>query len=171
MGAEDHRMPVREAFRGSAGAVALAITSILAPACAAASEDCPTLEPARWLIGTWTATSGKERVVEEWRRASDATFEGEGTTWSLASGERKGGESLRLVAMASAVYYIAKVAHNPLPVPFELTSCAAGRLVFENTRHDFPRRLEYTYVAPDRMKVHVSDGAAKGFELDFRRAP
>lgn len=171
MGAEDHRMPARKAFRGSVGAVVLAIASIALPACASASADCSTLEPARWLIGSWTATNGNERLVEEWRRASDATFEGEGTTWSIASGERKGSESLRLVVMASAVYYVAKVSHNPLPVPFELTSCAPGRLVFENARHDFPRKLEYTHVAPDRMTVRVSDGAAKAFTLDFGRTP
>ena len=67
---------------------------------------------------TWTATSGKERLTEDWRRAGDATFEGEGSTWSIESGERTGSESLRLAAMSSGVYYIAKVAHNPLPVPF-----------------------------------------------------
>jgi hypothetical protein len=149
----------------------MAIVSITAPTGAAAGGDCSTLEPARWLIGTWTATSGNERVVEEWRRASDATFEGEGATWSIESGSRKGGESLRLVAMASAVYYLAKVSHNPLPVPFELTSCMAGQLVFENPGHDFPRRLDYTQLAPDRMTVRVSDGAAKAFTLDFRRTP
>ena len=164
-------MPVRSSSWITACTLGMAIVSTAAPTGAEASEGCSTLEPARWLIGTWTATGGTERVVEEWRRASDATFEGEGTTWSIASGERTGGESLRLAAMASAVYYIAKVAHNALPVPFELTSCATGQLVFENPRHDFPRRLEYTYAAPDRMTVRVSDGAAKAFTLDFRRTP
>jgi hypothetical protein len=82
----------------------MATVSSAAPTGAAASAGCSTLEPARWLIGTWTATSGTERVVEEWR-------------------------------------------------------------------HDFPRRLEYTYAAPDRMTVRVSDGATKAFTLDFRRTP
>lgn len=44
MSAEDHRMPAREAFRDSVGAVVLAIASIALPACASASEDCFTLE-------------------------------------------------------------------------------------------------------------------------------
>jgi hypothetical protein len=136
-------MPVRSSSRNTACTLGAAIASTAAPTFAEASEGCSTLGPAGWLIGTWTATSGK----------------------------RKGGESLRLVAMTSAVHYIAIVAHNALPVPFELTPCATGQLVFENPRHDFPRRLEYTHAAPERMTVRVSDGAAKAFTLDFRRTP
>jgi hypothetical protein len=81
-----------------------------------------------------------------------------------------GGESLRLVAMSGGVYYIAKVSHNAYPVAFALSACSDGRLVFENPTHDFPRRLEYTFTAPDAMTVRVSDGGAKGFVLEFRRA-
>lgn len=171
MGARDHEMRARNSSRVTGAAVGLAVASLAMPAGSAVSGDCSTLEPAAWLLGTWTATSGKERLTEDWRRAGDATFEGEGSTWSIESGERTGSESLRLAAMSSGVYYIAKVAHNPLPVPFALTSCTAGILVFENPAHDFPRRLEYTYVAPDRMTVRVSDGLAKAFTLEFRRTP
>ncbi len=161
-----YRMPV--AGRIAAGLVA---TLLSAAVPAAQSTGCATLAPVDWLLGTWSSTNGKDRVTEEWRRVSEATFEGEGVTYALDDGARKGSESLRLVAMGPAVFYLAKVAHNNYPVAFALTACAAGRLVFENPAHDFPRRLEYTFAPPDRMTVHVSDGAAKGYTLEFRHAP
>ena len=152
------------------GACGLLLAAAGLPGVAAAQPaECGTLEPARWMIGRWVAESDQERITEEWRSLGAETFEGAGATYSRETGARTGGESLRLAAMSGGVYYIAKVAHNAYPVAFTLTSCGDGRLVFENPTHDFPRRLEYTFTAPDAMTVRVSDGGAKGFVLEFRR--
>ncbi len=73
--------------------------------------------------------------------------------------------------MADGVYYLSKVTHNELPVAFRLSECADGRFVFVNPAHDFPKRLDYVREGEDRLKVRVSDGADKGFTLDFARMP
>ena len=141
-------------------------------ACASAEAGaCSSLEAARWLLGSWLADSGQRVVTETWVEASATTFEGAGVTRARADGKVVDGEALRLVAMADAVFYVAKVAHNDYPVAFRLTTCDAERLVFENPGHDFPRRLEYRRIDADRMEVFVSDGAERGFRLDFRRSP
>jgi hypothetical protein len=72
--------------------------------------------------------------------------------------------------MAGEVFYIAKVAHNPLPIAFKLSECGEGLAVFTNPAHDFPRRLEYR-LAGDALSVQVSDGTegGKGFTLNFKR--
>jgi hypothetical protein len=141
-------------------------------ACASAQAGpCTSLEGARWLLGSWLADSGKRVITETWKEVSTTTFEGAGITRDRVEEAVVDGEALRLVAMAGAVFYIAKVAHNDYPVAFRLTSCEAERLVFENPDHDFPRRLEYRRVDTDRMEVLVSDGAERGFRLDFRRLP
>ena len=140
--------------------------------CASAEASaCSSLDAARWLLGSWLADSGKRVVTETWVEASATTFEGAGVTRARADGKVVDGEALRLVAMSDAVFYVAKVAHNDYPVAFRLTTCDAGRLVFENPGHDFPRRLEYRRIDADRMEVLVSDGAERGFRLDFRRSP
>lgn len=150
----------------------------LLPACAALltcvsaeAGACSSLETARWLLGSWLADSGQRVVTETWVEASATTFEGAGVTRARADGKVVDGEGLRLLAMADAVFYVAKVAHNDYPVAFRLTTCDAERLVFENPGHDFPRRLEYRRIDADRMEVFVSDGAERGFRLDFRRSP
>jgi hypothetical protein len=149
----------------------LATSVALLLGAAAQAGPCTSLEPTRWLLGSWIADGGKRIVTETWTEAGPTTFEGEGLTRDPTNGSVVDGEALRLVAMGDGVFYVAKVAHNDYPVAFRLTTCETGRLVFENPGHDFPRRLEYRRVNDDRIEVQVSDGAARGFRLDFRRSP
>jgi hypothetical protein len=141
---------------------------LIAAACAQAGP-CSNLDPARWLLGQWVAESGDRQILETWREVSATTFEGSGVTTARADATVLDGEDLRLVAMVDAVFYVAKVAHNPYPVSFRMTVCEAGRLVFENPTHDFPRRLEYALRPDGGLEVNVSDGAERGFRLRFRR--
>lgn len=135
----------------------------------AGAADCSSLAAARWVLGDWVAGVGTSLFRESWSELGPQTLEGIGFEQAIADGKVIGTEALRLVEMAGGVFYIAKVAHNDLPVAFRLTECTAGRLVFENPAHDFPRRLEYNRRADGGMAVAVSDGKDKGFTLDFER--
>lgn len=121
-----------------------------------AADACTSLRSAAWLLGHWT---GEHGVTESWKQAGDRTYEGHGF-------DGKSSESLRLVEMSGEVFYIAKVAHNELPVAFKLAICGDDLLVFENPDHDFPRRIEYRRDG-DALIVRVSDGAERGFDLKF----
>ncbi len=144
-----------------------------------------TLDQLKWLSGEWQAKMGQSTVLERWQVLSNNTFEGEGRTIA-ADGKVKQQESLRLVQMQQQIFYLAKVAHNPLPVAFKLEECAAGRLKFVNMAHDFPKQLDYVLQqsAADpsvpalpsehksenlQLQVYVSDGAGKGFTLLFTK--
>ncbi len=131
------------------------------------AQSCSNLEAARWLLGEWRATRGDRQILERWQQVSSATFEGMGTT--SRDSRLLESETLRLVAMEQRVFYVAKVAHNDLPVAFALTRCDSQRLVFENPAHDFPRKLEYQLTGADTLSVRVSDGGEKGFTLRFSR--
>jgi hypothetical protein len=71
--------------------------------------------------------------------------------------------------MQGAVFYLAKVKHNPLPIAFALVSCTNNSFRFENNNHDFPKQLDYKLLTPDSLQVDVSDGAGQGFVLNFKR--
>jgi hypothetical protein len=143
-----------------------------ASAAAAASQApaCDSLESLRWLLGEWSAEGGKTSFHETWTEVAPNTFEGAGIERATPDGSISGGEVLRLVEMAGAVFYISKVSHNELPVAFKLNECAGGRYVFDNPAHDFPRRLEYVLAPDGRLTVNVGDGAEKGFTLNFSRS-
>ena len=123
----------------------------------------------RWLLGDWQAESDKTTWRETWTEIGAATWEGRGIEASNVDPGKQSAEELRLVQMGGSVYYLAKVTHNELPVPFRLVECGDGHLVFANPEHDFPRRLDYERQADGRLRVRVSDGAEKGFTLDFGR--
>jgi len=142
---------------------------LFASAAPAGATECQSLAAARWMLGDWATGNETSVFHESWIELGPRTFEGTGSERSLADGKSLGSEALRLVEMAGGVYYLAKVGHNPLPVAFALTECAADRLVFENPAHDFPRRLEYRQSAEGGMIVTVSDGANPGFTLNFER--
>jgi predicted ATP-grasp superfamily ATP-dependent carboligase len=130
------------------------------------AQSCSSLELANWLVGEWRGTRGENQILERWQKISAETFEGMGTTRRGANVVES--ETLRLVAMEQRVFYVAKVAHNDLPVAFALTQCEDQRLVFENPAHDFPKKLEYHLTGPDTLSVRVSAGE-RGFTLTFNR--
>lgn len=137
----------------------------------AAASDCGTLNSLEWLLGEWIADGAKSTFRETWTARGPQTWEGRGAEASKADPAKSSTEELRLVEMAGGVFYVSKVTHNDLPVAFRLTECADGRFVFVNPAHDFPKRLDYLRDGADRLQVRVSDGAERGFTLDFVRAP
>jgi Domain of unknown function (DUF6265) len=148
---------------------ALVIATWLCASPAPAAGNCASLNAADWLLGNWVAVDGDRTFAETWVRLSDTTFEGKGVTTKGASSAIVDSESLRLLQMENGVFYVSKVAHNRLPIAFELTECSPQRLVFENPAHDFPQRLEYAAEAAGQMTVRVTGGKDKGFTLRFRR--
>jgi hypothetical protein len=148
-------------------AIRVGLLLVSALSCAAAhSEGCSSLQAADWLVGEWRGARGEDQIVERWQKVSAETFEGQGTT--RRAGKVVEAETLRLVAMAQRVFYVAKVVHNELPVAFALTQCDGQRLVFENPAHDFPKKLEYQLTAADSLSVRVSAGE-RAFTLSFKR--
>ena len=133
-----------------------------------AHANCSSLDAIDWLLGDWQTSQMNNKITtESWWQVSDYSFEGLGQ--SLHDGAIKSSESLRLVEMSDAVFYIAKVTHNPMPIAFQLTTCTREEATFENPEHDFPKRIEYSLINAQTIQVYVSDGANKGFTLNFTR--
>jgi hypothetical protein len=136
---------------------------------AANASNCESLKTFEWLLGDWVSTSSSSTITESWQRVSSQTFEGTGVTKQTDTSEVTGSETLRLVEMSRQVFYIAKVGHNKLPVPFALVSCSDKTIVFENLKHDFPKRFLYQSLADNKMSVTVTDENNKGFSLKFSK--
>jgi hypothetical protein len=151
-------------FQGFLCALGLAFN-----AAAASAAECDSLASIRWLLGEWLADGENSTWRETWSAVSAGTWEGRGVETSKSQPAKQDEETLRLLEMGDGVFYLAKVAHNELPVAFRLVECGEDRLVFANPAHDFPRLLEYRRMPGERLAVRVSDGGDKGFTLDFAR--
>jgi hypothetical protein len=131
------------------------------------ATDCTSLDTLAWITGQWESLSTGSRISETWTRVSELSFEGLGEVRTVPGGELKSREALRLVSMSGQLYYIAKVAHNALPVAFALTECGGHSAVFENTNHDFPTRIAYQLTDTGQMVVDVQGPDGKGFSIRF----
>lgn len=134
----------------------------------AMQTSCDNLSVAYWLLGEWQDQRSEVVVTEVWHKVSDETYEGVGTTYSKAK-QTTSTESMRLVTMLGQVFFIAKVSSNDKPVAFKLTTCNAKKLVFENPQHDFPKKLDYHLLQPDRIQVLVSGEPGQGFSITYKK--
>ena len=96
-----------------------------------------------WLLGTWKRESRQGTAYEVWTRLGERVHEGRGFVVPKEGSERVPLEDLLLVEMGGDVFYISKVAENPYPVGFRLTSTRKREAVFENPQHDFPKKISY----------------------------
>ena len=106
------------------------------------ANACSNLNQLQWLVGEWKSSGINQVVMESLEQTSSMTFEGSGFTLS-STGEELGREWLRLLTMKEQIYYLAKVDHNELPIPFLLTHCLEGYFLFQNPQHDFPKQISY----------------------------
>lgn len=131
------------------------------------AQPCHSLRAVDWLLGSWSGINGNNVIIESWQKVSPLTYEGLGETRSKASNALKGSESMRLVEMSNQVFYLAKVRHNELAVPFKLTQCSKRSVIFENPGHDFPKKIHYQLQSEHKLTVTVSNGKDKGFTINL----
>ena len=133
------------------------------------AENCVTVESLKWLLGNWRSENDRTITNESWVQISEKTFEGSGQTYSIEKNKIVSSETLRLVEMSREVFYVAKVPSNNLPVSFKLTTCSSKYAVFENIRHDFPKKISYQLNNEKSITVFVSGENGKGFSIKFNR--
>ena len=109
----------------------------------AAEEGPMTLDAVRWVLGTWVQESETSTTTETWTATSDHVFAGQGIARRTGEKDPRFVESLLLVEMSGAVFYVAKVPENEYPIPFRMVEASESHAVFTNPNHDFPRRIEY----------------------------
>ena len=136
----------------------------------AASPPAPVnLDRLSWLLGSWVTPGEAWQTFERWERVGPDVFRGIGGSLDLGDGSTRVMETLHLLHIDGELFYLAKVAENPLPTAFRLTELSGKRAVFENPDHDFPTRLEYTRGDGDAVSVRVSGADGVGFTLQFAR--
>ena len=129
--------------------------------------SCTSLQPLSWLYGEWVEQAGNRVSKEQWNNVSPKTLEG--STQVINDGKESHFETIRIVEMSGAVFYIAKVPQNPLPVAFKLIHCSDNQFFFENLTHDFPNRIDYHFINANKMRVDVSDKNGKGFSVNYKK--
>lgn len=114
------------------------------------------------LKGHWQV-EGKE-TYEVWRIEGEK-LTGEG--YKLIDGKKHITERLVITQVGDDVFYMATVPNQNAgaTISFKLNNSYKDRLVFENPDHDFPNKISYEQVDPDRFYVQVSGQDSTGFSF------
>jgi hypothetical protein len=123
-----------------------------------------------WLAGAWAGTrgaGGTTSIEERWSPPLGGSMLG--VSRRVSRGKMTAFEFLRIVERDSGLLYIAQPG-GVLPTEFVLTELNSSRAVFENPRHDYPKRIVYE-LSPEgslRATIGFSRGGTPQ-RLDFNR--
>jgi hypothetical protein len=140
------------------------------------AEDIPMPTPAKasigdvaWLSGAWVGTRSSGSSIEErWSPPLGGSMLATSRTVNTG-GKMVGFEYLRIVERDGGLVYVAQPG-GKAPTEFALTELTTTRAVFDNPRHDYPKRIAYELSADGVLSATV--GYLKGGtprRMEFRR--
>lgn len=107
-----------------------------------------TIADLGWLVGAWTGTrgtAGTTTIEERWSPARGGSMFAISRT--VSRDRLSAFEYLRIVEREGGLVYVAQPNGGP-PTEFVMTEFTTSRAVFDNPRHDYPKRIVYE-LAPD----------------------
>ena len=130
------------------------------------AQDIPLPAPAKaaigdlaWLAGAWVGTRSSESSIEErWSPPLGGAMLAVSRTVNM-SGKMSAFEYLRIVERDGGLVYIAQPG-GAKATEFVLTELSPKRAVFDNPRHDYPRRIVYELSAEGHLSATI--GQLKG---------
>jgi hypothetical protein len=117
-----------------------------------------------WMAGCWSGTRDGERFHERWTQADGSTLLG--VSHTVKGGKLTAFEFLRVILKDGRAVYVAQPGGVP-PTEFVATSMTAGRVVFENAAHDFPKRVLYERSGADGLTAAIDGGASSKQRVEF----
>lgn len=122
-----------------------------------------------WLSGNWTGargTNGSITFEERWSPPKGGSMLATSRTVN-AAGKTSAFEYLRIVERDGGLVYIAQPGGAP-PTEFVLTELTSNRAVFDNPRHDYPKRIMYELSADSSLTAiigYMKGGTPRRFEF------
>ena len=120
-----------------------------------------------WLAGAWTGTRSSGSSIEErWSPPKGGAMLAVSRTVNT-KGKMGLFEYLRIIERDGGLVYVAQPGGRP-PTEFTLTELTKSRAVFENPRHDYPKRIAYELSADGRLSATIGflkGGSPQRFEF------
>jgi len=125
------------------------------------------------LEGYWTMEKGEFTIVEFWKRVNAEGFSG--GSFIVNGIDTNITELLSIVEESGVVFYIPTVfgQNENKPVKFRLTEHSNFKFVFENSLHDFPKKITYEFSSDTAFTAIVEGGkheVDKQLFFNFKKA-
>ncbi|HLO98543.1 MAG TPA: DUF6265 family protein, partial [Fimbriimonas sp.] len=137
-------------------------------------EDIPMPTPAKaviadlsWIAGAWVGARPSGTTFEErWSQPKGGAMLATSRTVNT-SGKMVAFEFLRIVEKDGGLVYIAQPG-GAAPTEFVMTEFSSTRAVFDNPRHDYPKRIVYELTADGGLTAttgYMKGGSPRKFEF------
>ncbi|GAB3335471.1 hypothetical protein GCM10027429_17780 [Marivirga atlantica] len=113
-----------------------------------------------FLVGTWKM-GGKE-MYEQWENTEGIL---KGHSYKMVEGEKLTTETLTIKIQEGRIVYEALVPNqnNGQSIHFILNAEVKDQLSFENSNHDFPKKIQYKKIDDNKLLVNVLGKNDQGF--------
>ena len=154
---------------------ALSASLALAAQAPAPKPTAPAAKPAppqdvaqlAWFAGCWQIIRGEQVIEEQWMAPSGGVMLSMSRT--VREGRTTAMEFVTLRMVDGKIVYEANPS-GQAPVAFTASFVSAGRVVFENPTHDYPRRISYERKGADAISAFIDDGTgSRRIEYPFQR--
>ncbi|HMV50419.1 MAG TPA: DUF6265 family protein [Blastocatellia bacterium] len=127
------------------------------------------IEDLAWMSGDWETAPGRMRIDEHWTNVTGGSMIGMSRT---VAGERTVFfEYLRVETRGADIFYVAHPKARTPGTDFKLVKLSGQEAIFENLKHDFPKRIIYRKTAEGLTARIEGDGTEKEKPQDFRYLP
>lgn len=115
------------------------------------------LDHAKWLLGHWEAKDSLGALTESWEILDDSTFAGE-TFFITPKKDTLHKEVFELMQSGKFLIYTTTVKgeNNDEPTAFQLRENIDSVLVFENPKHNYPKKIKYQLRKDNRIAITIS---------------
>jgi hypothetical protein len=110
------------------------------------------------LEGLWKMKTKRGAICEEWKKVNKNYLQNKG--YMINGTDTIITERVALQRSNDDIFYtsIVEDQNNKKPIVFILTKSESNTFVFENTKHDFPKRIVYKIVTEDSLHAFIDDG-------------
>jgi hypothetical protein len=133
------------------------IAAIAIPLAAALLSTATPAPDLSWMAGDWKLCAGGRVVEEHWLGPAGGLMVGVNLTRTAKGASF---EHLRVAATPQGWAYVANPDGRPATA-FAVKSAYAGEVVFENLKHDFPKRITYRREG-EALVAQIGDETGKG---------
>lgn len=126
-----------------------------------------------WLAGCWEMKNESRGTLisEMWMRPAGDAMLGVGRT--VRDKKVLEFEFLRIVEDTNGLTYISRPSANKEDTSFKLIRYATNEIVFENPTNDFPQRIIYKLLGPEKLTARIEgtmNGKTRGIDFPYTRA-
>jgi len=120
------------------------------------TKETNDIKKAEWLLGTWENKTQQGITYETWCKINDKEFSGESCI--VKEKDTIVFENIQLVQEKDGLYYTPTVKNqnDGLPVRFANRSISETKLIFENSKHNFPQIISYIKISADSLVAEIS---------------